>query len=96
MGLEKSKAKERKEHVPDHPLKAEFLTYINENRLESVFSKYGVIEKPQQIGEYIRYMLEDAKEDFLKDNDVSVLHKETLKEIFNAGHNIMKLLKEKL
>lgn len=95
--LEKNKGpKTPREHVPDHPLKAEFLLYLTENRLEGIFSKYGRIEKPQQIGEYIRYMLEDAKTDFLKENEVDGLSKETIKEIFSVGHNIMTLLKKHL
>lgn len=45
-----------------------YKSHLNENRLESIFSKYGKIEEPSQIGDYIKYMLTDAKEDFMKDH----------------------------
>lgn len=46
-----------------------FLPYINENRVMSYFSKVGRIEKPSQMGDYIRAILEDAEQDFLEDNN---------------------------
>lgn len=42
--------------------------YLNDNRVQGIFSKYGEIEHSKDIGKYIRLVLEDAKEDFLKDN----------------------------
>jgi len=87
------KSKEPKVFVPSHPLKEEFLKYINDNRLDGIFSKYGKIDRPQQIGEYIKYMLEDAKEDFLKENSIEGLSKNEIKEIFSAGYDVMRLLK---
>jgi len=92
---EKQKGPKREREL-DHPLKAEFLLYINENRLEGIFSKYGRIESPKQIGDYIKYMIEDAKEDFLKDNSVEGLSKNESKEVFSVGYNCMVLLKKSL
>lgn len=48
-------------------LKDIFQTYITENRLYSVFSKYGQIESVKEIGKYISLLTEDAKKDFLKE-----------------------------
>lgn len=45
-----------------------FLEYITENRLLSVFSKEGLIKDKSEIGKYMKLFLEDAKEDFLKEN----------------------------
>lgn len=44
-----------------------YADHLTDNRLQGIFSKYGEINEPKQMGEYIEYMLEDAKEDFLKD-----------------------------
>lgn len=76
-------------------LKAEFAAHITDNRLQSVFSKHGEIEKPSQIGNYIRLVLEDARIDFMKD------HKELFdemtpkqqKNILNVGGQIANMLK---
>jgi len=73
-----------------------FREYITENRLQNVFSKYGEIEKPNQIGDYIRYILEDAKEDFLKDYDLSEFEAKEQKAIFNVGSLIVSMLKKNL
>lgn len=73
-----------------------FREYITENRLQNVFSKYGEIERPNQIGDYIRYMLEDAKEDFLKDYDLSEFADKDKKAIFNVGSLIVTMLKKNL
>jgi len=71
---------------------SEFLSYINENRVLDVFSKHGNIEKDNQIGEYIRYVLDDAKEDFWKDNPELIMTDKQNKVVFNAGKQIVKLL----
>lgn len=44
-----------------------FSEYLNETRLQDLFSKCGMIQSESQIGEYIKYMMEDAKVDFFKD-----------------------------
>lgn len=91
---EKSKAK--KEIVLDEVvarMKAEFDLYVNDNRLQNVFSKHGAISSPKEIGQYIKLLLEDAKEDFLKDNDVSNLDAGQLKQVYSVGSKIANMLK---
>jgi len=73
-----------------------FSEYINENRILSIFSKHGTIESSKQIGDYIRLVLTDAKEDFLKDNPELDLDKNTAKIVFNTGKTIVDLLKKHL
>ncbi len=96
------KQAQRQPHTTEDPeverLKAELLSYITENRLESVFSKHGRITSPNQIGDYIRLLLADAKEDFLKDfgPDFAALNKEQQKNVCKVGGNIMNLLKNYL
>lgn len=76
-------------------LHAEFASYITDNRLQSVFSKYGKIETPSQIGDYIRLLLADAKEEFLKDfgADLAALDKAQQKSVYNVGSQIVDMLK---
>lgn len=77
-------------------LQEEFGTYLTSMRLQGIFSKFGRIWKPSQIGEYIKYMMDDAMEDYFADNpSVKELPKKTRKTIFrNAGRIIMPMLKE--
>lgn len=79
-------------------LNAEFRSYITDMRLQAVFSKSGEIERPDQIGDFIRLVLADAKEDFLQDNQeaVDALDKPQQKRVFNVGGMIANLLKEYL
>lgn len=42
--------------------------YLTENRVTGIFSQHGEIQEPRQMGEYIRLVMEDAKDDFLKDH----------------------------
>ncbi len=72
-----------------------FRGYINDNRLQSVFSKEGEIEEPSQIGTYIKMVLEDAKTDFLLEygEDVATLGKKELRQVYNLGGTIAKMLK---
>jgi len=103
---EKFKEKESTDKAPkveaDLPgnvvtLMLEFRSYINKNRVLSVFSKYGEIESPKEIGKYIQLVIDDAKEDFLKDNKLpNGLDKMIEKKIFNVGGHIVNLLKEHL
>ena len=76
-------------------LQTAFRGYLTENRMLDVFSKYGVIEKPSQIGEYIRYIMEDAKVDFLKEFPYSG-DKNADKVVFNGGPIILEMLKGKM
>lgn len=48
-------------------LKEEFESYITKNRIHSVFSKEGEIEDESQIGNFIKLLTEDAKEEFFQD-----------------------------
>jgi Rnl2 family RNA ligase len=77
-------------------LQEEFSTYLNDMRLQGIFSKFGMIWKPSQIGEYIKYMMDDAMEDFFKDNpSVKELPKKTKKTVFRiAGKIISPMLKK--
>lgn len=77
-------------------LNAEFKSYITENRLLSVFSKEGKIQSPKEIGKYIKLLLTDAQDDFLKDNDVSHMEKQQQKDIFNVGPLVANMLKSYL
>lgn len=77
-------------------LNAEFESYITENRLLAVFSKEGRIQSPKEIGKYIKLLLADAQDDFLKDNDISHLDKQQQKDVFNVGSLIANMLKSYL
>jgi Rnl2 family RNA ligase len=100
----KEKARERK--VPREPKvlppeiaepKAEFESYITKNRLDNLFSKEGPIEDMKDIGKYIKLMMEDARKDFEKENDISHLRKKDQKQVFSGGGNIIaKMLKGEL
>lgn len=70
-----------------------FQSYITDNRVLSVFSKHGPITDKKQMGDYIRWILEDAKEDFYKDNEGLVLNQDEQKIVFNVGKQIVELLK---
>lgn len=76
-------------------LRTEFVSYITDNRLQSVFSKHGEIEEPRQIGDYIRLVLADAKEEFVKDfgDDLVALSKKQVKAVYNVGGMIANMLK---
>ncbi len=72
------------------PLNLEFRRYINENRVKNVFSKYGEIETSKDIAKYIKYVLEDAKEDFIKDTpNFQDIPKDEYKAVFNVGSSIV-------
>jgi len=71
----KANAKKRgsRDAKADEPLeltnaKEEFELYLTENRLNDVLGHHGMITDKSQMGTYIKYMMNDAKEDFLKDN----------------------------
>lgn len=93
------KAKEKKPPSPGDPevqrLNAEFKLYITDNRLQGIFSKCGEIEDARQIGEYIRLMLNDAKEDFLKDHGEAFmkLDKGEQGKVTNVGKVVADMLK---
>ena len=92
------KAKEKKPPSPGDPeverLNAEFRLYITDNRLQGIFSKHGEIEEPQQIGDYIRHLLNDARIDFLEDHSVAFnqLNVKHQRNVCNVGSLIAKML----
>jgi Rnl2 family RNA ligase len=81
-----------------HKLREEFLSLINKNRVESVFSKEGTIETPQEMGRYIKLVIEDATIDLIKDYGevFHSLEKKERKYVLNAGKEVVALLKEYL
>lgn len=93
------KAKERKPPSPGDPevqrLNAEFRLYITENRLQGIFSKHGEIEEPQQIGDYIRLMIADAKEDFTQEHGdaFNKLDRGEQGKVTNVGRVVADMLK---
>jgi Rnl2 family RNA ligase len=67
---EKTKTKSRSKNISSSALVAVqelFAAYLNENRIQSVFSKEGPISDVKDMGKYIKLIVEDAKADFLKD-----------------------------
>lgn len=77
-------------------LKNQFVDYVNENRVLSVFSKCGEIQDVKQIGQYIQLIIADAREDFERDTDISNLTKDELKTVYNVGNIIVNILKKYL
>lgn len=75
-----------------------FLDYVNENTVQSVFSKYGEIKETKQLGEYIVYVINDATDTFKRENDFDErpYDKKQLKYIFNCGKVVSDMLKEYL
>ena len=75
-----------------------FKDYINENRMLSYFSKAGPIESEQQIGQYIKEILADARMDFYNDKSedelvqMNELDQKEIKKIFNVGGMVANLL----
>jgi Rnl2 family RNA ligase len=74
-------------------LSENFKRYITENRMLDLFSKHGEMQDIKQMGEYIKLFLEDAKADFIKENDISGLDAETQKAMFNIGSMAANMLR---
>lgn len=83
--------RKEKPTIEGDPLHEIFCSYINENRMYSVFSKNGKIKSIDQLSSYIKLILDDAKKDFLEENDVP--EDVDLKKIFNVGSKIATMLK---
>lgn len=49
-------------------LQDEYFSYFNDARIQSVFSKWGKITSPKEIGDYIQRVVADVEEDFIKDH----------------------------
>ncbi len=100
---EKMKANKSKNKTPkeEDPIETELFNklteYINHNRLKSVFSKEGEIEDEEQIGTYIKLVMDDVRNEFEKDNDLSKIDRKKLNNIYKKGNReIVNLLKEYL
>jgi Rnl2 family RNA ligase len=55
--------------------------YVNENRTKDLFSKHGEINEPNQLGEYIKYYLEDVYNEYNKEHSLEEFSKEDKKYI---------------
>lgn len=90
----------RKDIKPNiHNLKKMFEGYITEARVEGAFSKYGKrIEHMKEFNIFIPMVLNDAKEDFLKDFEEQLKtvnpNKDEMKFISNVGGHVADLLKK--
>ena len=101
---EKSAAKTVKDptegHTPEVVAWREvFYQYLNDHRVQAVFSKHGEIQKSSQMGEYIRWTVQDAEETFLTeeaDFDKVAFNKKEYKFITNGGKVVATLLKTHL
>lgn len=72
--------------------------YVTTSRLEGIYSKEGRrIERPSEIGEFIKLMLEDIKKDFYIENPEIKLNKADERLVFkNLGKFINPLLRKEL
>ena len=64
-----TKSRDKKKDIPKELDDAQhaFSEFLTDVRLDDVFSKYGPIESKKDIGTYVKYMMNDAKEDFFKE-----------------------------
>jgi hypothetical protein len=72
-----------------------FLSYVNDNTVQSVFSKHGPIDSYRDIGKYITLVIQDARETYLKENEFTEegLTKNDLRYILNCGNMVVEILK---
>jgi len=78
-------------------LATEFLEYVTEARLQSVFSKEGPIEDVSDIGRYIRLVIDDAVEDFSKSfEQFAGLDKGQRGQVTKVGSKVARMLKAHL
>lgn len=77
-----------------------FLGYINENRVIDIFAKHGKMERMNQMGEYINLVIDDARQDFLKDHDLATLIPDMTqkqeKMVYNVGGIVAGYLRKHL
>jgi Rnl2 family RNA ligase len=76
-------------------LQISWSSYLNDNRVLSVFSKIGQIESHAQIGMYIKEIIADAREEFMKDfgAEFNLLNKDDARTVFKvSGHIIVPIL----
>jgi|GEM_PF-4133882 len=99
---EKQQAKAKKPPVEIAPevqvVRDEFESYLTDERLQGIFSKEGEIDKPSQLGEYIRFFIDDARGDFLKDHRdaLQALEKNDKKYVLNVSKIVVEMLKKYL
>lgn len=100
---DKMKCKTRKLPKPVDPklklMMDEFESYLTENRLMDLFGKVGEIDDPNDIGKYIKLMVDDTKGDFMKDNmePFLELNKKQQRTVFGiAGKVVVKMLQKYL
>ena len=76
-------------------LLAAMQSLVTENRMESVFSKIGMIEGPDQIGKYIAAFVADCKDEMLKEHEelFNSLDKNQQKNACKIGHLVVPILK---
>ena len=77
-------------------LNLQYKSFLTENRLQDLFSKYNIITDQSQLGTYIKLMREDAINDFMKDfgDDFNKLEKKEQKAVFNVGNVIAKMFQK--
>lgn len=103
VARERRGPKESSEHPVVAELNQRFHRYITDQRLQNVFSKEGVIADKKQIAAYIQLLLEDAKKDFLKDEEnlklLGQLENDpdfpahNIRKVYNVGSEPFKLLR---
>ena len=102
VAKERKPPRESDEHPVVAALNRKFYQYITDQRLQNVFSKEGVIADKKQISRYIQLLLDDARDDFLKDEENLKMFRELendpdfppsgLRRVFNVGSDPFKLL----
>lgn len=71
-------------------------SYINKNRMYSVFSRYGRITQKNEMNKYIKIITEDAIIDYDRDNEISFDEFIKSNSVENIGGKIAKMLLEEL
>jgi len=99
--LEVKPRKAKKHRVIDEDVAALndlFQTYITEARMHNIFSQVGPIERMDQLGEYIKLVLLDAKEPFIYAHTTTyeALDAAQKRSVLNVGSLIANMLKDYL
>lgn len=93
----KVKSDKAKEFSPEMLNAAEeFKRYITKNRMIDLFSKHGPIQEANQMGNYIKLFIEDAKIDYLKEHSLDGIEEKDQKVIFNVGRVVADMLRESM
>lgn len=71
-------------------LRESYKTYLNDNRIQSAFSKIGPITSKQQIVTYLKHINADAQKDFWEayGDEMSELDTGDIRSVFNAGSHL--------